>query len=75
MAAGAADAGGAAGVARSFDVLTHLSATTLPELADAVGDRVRLVRLAGAVDTLRFRPDLDGSSVRRRLGSGRGRWC
>ncbi|MCP9953892.1 glycosyltransferase family 4 protein [Actinomadura madurae] len=60
------------GVARSFDVLTHLSATTLPELADAVGDRVRLVRLAGAVDTLRFRPDLDGSSVRRRHGLGQG---
>ncbi|WP_433467476.1 glycosyltransferase family 4 protein [Spirillospora sp. CA-128828] len=58
--------------ARSFDVLTHLSATTLPELANAVGDRTRLVRLAGAVDTVRFRPGLDGSAVRRRHGLGGG---
>ncbi|NDU71570.1 glycosyltransferase [Actinomadura sp. DSM 109109] len=58
--------------ARSFDVLTHLSATTLPELEDAVGDRTRLARLAGAVDTVRFRPGLDGSAVRRRHGLGDG---
>ncbi|MEU8125356.1 glycosyltransferase family 4 protein [Spirillospora sp. NPDC049024] len=58
--------------ARSFDVLTHLSATTLPELQAAVGDRTRLARLAGAVDTVRFRPGLDGSAVRRRHGLGNG---
>ncbi|SNR52408.1 glycosyltransferase family 4 protein [Actinomadura mexicana] len=58
--------------ARSFDVLTHLSATTLPELEDAVGDRTRLARLAGAVDTVRFRPGLDGTAVRRRHGLGDG---
>jgi phosphatidyl-myo-inositol dimannoside synthase len=58
--------------ARSFDVLTHLSATTLPEIAGAVGDRTRLVRLAGAVDTVRFRPGLDGAAVRRRHGLGSG---
>ncbi|GGQ40168.1 phosphatidylinositol alpha-1,6-mannosyltransferase [Actinomadura coerulea] len=58
--------------ARSFDVLTHLSATTLPELRDAVGDRTRLARLAGAVDTVRFRPGLDGTAVRRRHGLGGG---
>ncbi len=58
--------------ARSFDVLTHLCDTTLPEVAGAVGDRTRLVRLAGAVDTVRFRPGLDGSAVRRRHGLGKG---
>ncbi|WP_205718669.1 glycosyltransferase family 4 protein [Actinomadura sp. WMMA1423] len=58
--------------ARSFDVLTHLSATTLPELQAAVGDRTRLARLAGAVDTVRFRPGLDGAAVRRRHGLGDG---
>lgn len=58
--------------ARSFDTLTHLSEATLPELAGAVGDRTRLVRLAGAVDTVRFRPGLDGSAVRRRHGLGGG---
>ncbi|MER7542399.1 glycosyltransferase family 4 protein [Spirillospora sp. NPDC127506] len=58
--------------ARSFDVLTHLCEATLPEVAGAVGDRTRLVRLAGAVDTVRFRPGLDGSAVRRRHGLGKG---
>ncbi|MEV5825910.1 glycosyltransferase family 4 protein [Spirillospora sp. NPDC052242] len=58
--------------AGSFDALTHLCASTLPELEDALGGRTRLVRLAGAVDTDRFRPGLDGSGIRRRhaLGSG-----
>ncbi|MFB4310595.1 glycosyltransferase family 4 protein [Actinomadura sp. GTD37] len=58
--------------ARSFDVLTYLCEATLPELAGAVGDRTRLVRLAGAVDTVRFRPGLDGAAVRRRHGLGAG---
>ncbi|WP_207938795.1 glycosyltransferase family 4 protein [Actinomadura darangshiensis] len=58
--------------ARSLDVLTHLCEATRPELADAVGDRTRLVRLAGAVDTVRFRPGLDGYAVRRRHGLGEG---
>ncbi|MFV2178086.1 glycosyltransferase family 4 protein [Actinomadura sp. LOL_016] len=58
--------------AGSFDALTHLCASTLPELEDALGGRTRLVRLAGAVDTDRFRPGLDGAEIRRRhaLGSG-----
>ncbi|MFA1544982.1 glycosyltransferase family 4 protein [Actinomadura chokoriensis] len=61
-----------AAAARSFDALTYLCEATLPELASAVGDRTRLVRLAGAVDTVRFRPGLDGTAVRRRHGLGQG---
>ncbi|MDL4817676.1 glycosyltransferase family 4 protein [Actinomadura opuntiae] len=59
-------------VVRSFDVVTHLSAGTLPALEAAVGDRTRLVQLAGAVDTDRFRPGLDGARIRRRHGLGEG---
>ncbi|MEU6748924.1 glycosyltransferase family 4 protein [Spirillospora sp. NPDC046719] len=57
---------------RSFDALTYLSPATLPGLREAVGDRTRLVQMAGAVDTARFRPGLDGSRVRWRHGLGKG---
>jgi glycosyltransferase involved in cell wall biosynthesis len=58
--------------ARGFDVLTYLSASTREVLARAVGDRTRLVQLAGGVDTERFRPGLDGTIVRNRHGLGDG---
>ncbi|MEU9018290.1 glycosyltransferase family 4 protein [Actinomadura sp. NPDC048394] len=58
--------------ARSFDVLTYLSKGTLPGVRELVGERARLVQMAGAVDTGRFRPGLDGARVRRRHGLGDG---
>ncbi|GAA4241028.1 GDP-mannose-dependent alpha-(1-6)-phosphatidylinositol monomannoside mannosyltransferase [Actinomadura meridiana] len=59
-------------VAPAFDAFTFLSAGTRGEMAAALGDRTRLVQLAGAVDPLRFRPGLDGGAVRRRHGLGAG---
>ncbi|TDB86559.1 glycosyltransferase family 1 protein [Actinomadura sp. KC216] len=59
-------------VAPAFDALTFLSMGTRGEIAAALGDRTRLVQLAGAVDAVRFRPGLDGRSVRRRHGLGQG---
>lgn len=59
-------------VARTFDALTFLTERTRGEVADALGDRTRLVQLAGAVDPARFRPGLDGGGVRRRHGLGDG---
>ncbi|WP_218010264.1 glycosyltransferase family 4 protein [Actinomadura chibensis] len=59
-------------VAPAFDAVTFLSAGTRAEIARVLGDRTRLVQLAGAVDPVRFRPGLDGASVRRRHGLGDG---
>ncbi|RFS85109.1 glycosyltransferase family 1 protein [Actinomadura spongiicola] len=59
-------------VAPAFDALTFLTARTRGEMAAVLGDRTRLVQLAGAVDPLRFRPGLDGGAVRRRHGLGPG---
>ncbi|TDC91263.1 glycosyltransferase family 1 protein [Actinomadura sp. 7K507] len=58
--------------ARTFDALTYLTEPGRAEIADALGDRTRLVQLAGAVDALRFRPGLDGTAIRRRHGLGDG---
>ncbi|MFI0483752.1 glycosyltransferase family 4 protein [Actinomadura sp. 9N215] len=59
-------------VAPAFDALTFLSMGTRGEIAAVLGDRTRLVQLAGAVDPVRFRPGLDGRAVRRRHGLGPG---
>ncbi|WP_395107302.1 glycosyltransferase family 4 protein [Actinomadura sp. SCN-SB] len=58
--------------ARQFDVLTYLSASTRQVLERVVGDRTHLVQLAGGVDTDRFRPGLDGGTIRDRHGLGDG---
>ncbi|WP_207945977.1 glycosyltransferase family 4 protein [Actinomadura sp. 7K534] len=59
-------------VSRTIDVLTFLTETCRAEVAAALGDRTRLVQLAGAVDPDRFRPGLDGAGVRRDHGLGDG---
>lgn len=59
-------------VSRAFDALTFLTAMSRDEMAGVLGDRTRLVQLAGAVDPVRFRPGLDGAPVRRRHGLGDG---
>ena len=58
--------------ARTFDALTYLTEPGRAEIAGALGDRTRLVQLAGAVDTRRFRPGLDGAALRRKHGLGDG---
>lgn len=59
-------------VSRTIDALTYLTDTCRAEVAAALGDRTRLVQLAGAVDPSRFRPGLDGATARRRHGLGDG---
>ena len=59
-------------VSRTIDALTYLTDTCRAEVAAALGDRTRLVQLAGAVDPSRFRPGLDGATARRRHGLGAG---
>lgn len=60
-----------AAAARSIDVLTYLSPSTLPELEPVVGSS-RLVQLAGGVQVGRFSPQVDGAGVRHRYGLGDG---
>ncbi|WP_207928933.1 glycosyltransferase family 4 protein [Actinomadura sp. 6K520] len=59
-------------VSGTIDTLTFLTETCRAEVAAVLGDRTRLVQLAGAVDPHRFRPGPDGAEVRRRHGLGDG---
>lgn len=55
-------------IAAGVDVVTYLGAYTRSKLAGPVGDRARLVRLPGGVDTSEFHPDVDSAAVRARYG-------
>jgi phosphatidyl-myo-inositol dimannoside synthase len=74
--AGWAGLPGTAGVVRRVgarvDVLTYLGAYTRGRIASALaaGDRAKLVRLTPGVDEATYRPGIDGSSLRERLGLG-----
>jgi phosphatidylinositol alpha-1,6-mannosyltransferase len=57
-------------IARGADVVTYLGEYTRRRLAAAVDGLTDLQRLPPGVDTDVFRPDVDGTEVRRRLGLG-----
>jgi phosphatidylinositol alpha-1,6-mannosyltransferase len=55
-------------IASGVDVITYLGEYTRSRLAAAIGDRAELVRLPPGVDTEAYHPDVDGASVRKKLG-------
>lgn len=55
-------------IARSLDVMTYITGYTRDKLRGALGTRTRLARLSPGVDVERYRPDVDGSAVRRLHG-------
>lgn len=55
-------------IADGVDVITYLGNYTRSKLAGPVGDRARLVRLPGGVETATFHPGVDGSAVRATYG-------
>ncbi|HEV7825725.1 MAG TPA: glycosyltransferase family 4 protein [Mycobacteriales bacterium] len=57
-------------IARGADVVTYLGEYTRRRLAAAVDGLTDLRRLPPGVDTEVFRPDVDGTEVRARLGLG-----
>lgn len=59
-------------VSRTIDTVTYLSPATLAELEPVFAGRAALHRLAGGVDTDRFSPYVDASTIKERhhLGGG-----
>jgi phosphatidylinositol alpha-1,6-mannosyltransferase len=56
-------------IADGVDVITYLGNYTRSKLAGPVGDRARLVRLPGGVDTATFHPGVEGAAeVRAKYG-------
>jgi phosphatidylinositol alpha-1,6-mannosyltransferase len=56
--------------AAAVDTLTYLTESTRVRIAPFVGDGIRMMQLAGGVDTARFHPGAGGQEVRRRYGFG-----
>lgn len=59
-------------IGAGVDVLTYLGAYTRGRISAVLhpADRAKLVRLTPGVDDTTYRPDVDGSAVRARLGLG-----
>ena len=55
-------------IADGVDVITYLGNYTRSKLAGPVGDRAKLIRLPGGVETATFHPGVDGSAVRAKYG-------
>jgi phosphatidylinositol alpha-1,6-mannosyltransferase len=55
-------------IARHTDVVTYLAGYFHHRLEPVIGSLTRLERLTFGIDTATFRPDVDGSPVRRRHG-------